>query len=166
MPRSGRFHWHTWLAKYLIVGLLAVPWLVWKSPWFHLLLVLYIAYLSYGLLTYLCASWRSAGYNGAIRARLRGMTPAERDVMERAIALSVSPGTGVEVEYMDARLHGLPGAPPPATVPQAAESGRRFLGEYEEWRAAIEGRAPRPVDEIIARWANAPQATPQTPGVE
>jgi len=127
--------------------------------------VLYLAYLSYGLLTYLCASWRRAGYNGAIRARLRDMTPAERDVMERAIALSVGPGAGVEAAYVDARLHGLPGAPP-ATVPQAAESGRQFLGEYEEWRAAIEGRAPRPVDTIIARWANAPQATPQTPGVE
>jgi len=154
LPRPTWIQRNTWLTKSLIVGVLAVPWLMWKSPWFHLLLVLYFLYLSYGLLIYLCSLWRSAGYSGAIRERLRGMTPAERDDMEREIALSVGPMAHTEVTYMEARLHPLPGASSPATVAQVAESGRRFLGDYEKWRADIEGRPPRPVEEIIARWSN------------
>jgi hypothetical protein len=154
-----------WVVKFLVAVALVIA--AWAGPsWWFIVLFAYLGVLLLHYLTFLFIGWGHAArqrvQDWKMRSRLAHQSRIERDVYERELVrhaqAGMHPGEIPSVGSLSWRVLARYGrfiAGPKmqqAMAEQRQNPGTRRLVALERWRARLEGRPARSVDEIIARW--------------
>jgi hypothetical protein len=159
-----------WVLKFLIAVALVIA--AWAGPgWWFIVLLGYLGVLLLHYLIFLCIGWgiaaRQRVQDWKRRSNLAHESRIERDAYERELVhhaqAGMHPGDIPSVGSLSWRVlaqHGRFIAGPKmqqAMAEQRQNPGMRRLVALERWRARLEGRRVRSVEEIIAHWEDGTQ---------